>query len=953
MSQPANELKPTDSADSTNSNTPFKQSSNNKSYNTNMESDNNNNNNDKEYIHAPSQSLHEPNNATMIINESDLQNIKLELEEDDEQQPITPKDKEAIPDQSPAINNLQTNEDNHLSNNGHRNSHHHEYSHSLSGRSHGAESVGSITRQTDYTDKPKSPQANPLDTTKLRHHGDDVEIGHLSDDENSPVITPYGAHHESRMPRYVCMYIYPCTQSLKPLFDIVLIHSISYNNVDKELAALRRASRRKWWSPTRLCDWCMHKLFFGKVMVMILTWTTVVDYGKDLYVAYHLGLTEKWPEFAVTLCILFLSLRLMLYLRAIDDSGVSFWKLLIFYLPGSVYADFQIDRMSDIGVCVFWEIAILFGTPFVPFFLIYLAIRKSVSLFSCLNQCLCKNKGGTSPRNSFENPYLLSYAVVEALFETLPQLCLQTYLYFVHAHDKEPEIEIQVFIIAWIVSILVLIKIPIVVWYNWRIVYKLSFKRRHAGEIMSIKYHPIQDLIATGSWDHTVLINSIIDGSSSKHSSNRRRGGRSKSKRRKKKSSHTENMDDNPEIKAKRVLDHHYNINCIAWMPKFMNSIHDPNTDIIAVAGQGIELFNWRMGKSIGQFPKNRDRDALRRKKRHRTKEVKEVCFSPDAKRLIWCQGKNVLVWDLAEKKELLKIKCIQGNRLGDVMSIDISPNGKYIACGLYQHQIKVYNSYNKDLIRVLEGHTDAVMCVRFDRQGKYIISGGADGKVRVFDLRYGEQIKKFDGHKSDVMCISIDYTNRYIASAGRDRTLLITYLDDEDLTTTDADKERSRKSTTRKKSHSAQQPLKQLRQLKDWIPYRAERDIRCCDFSPYGDTIACASEDHQVHIISLPQECHIRQHRFSTDIGNILHRVHTPQKDIPIIDHNTRNNNGGLQEIHSNDEALPEPEVDDEGSQNNDTTLNVGVVQRQFSNIDAITTNDYNKFDPKEHKLW
>merc|ERR1712232_995331 len=104
--------------------------------------------------------------------------------------------------------------------------------------------------------------------------------------------------------------------------------------------------------------------------------------------------------------------------------------------------------------------------------------------------------------------------------------------------------------------------------------------------------------------------------------------------------------------------------------------------------GQGIELFNWRMGKSIGQFPKNRER----------TKEVKEVCFSPDAKRLIWCQGKNVFVWDIMEKRELLKIKVIQGGRLGDVESIDISPNGKYIACGLYQNQIKVYNSSNKDL---------------------------------------------------------------------------------------------------------------------------------------------------------------------------------------------------------------------------------------------------------------
>eukprot|EP01084_Bolivina_argentea_P309799 535914_1 len=313
---------------------------------------------------------------------------------------------------------------------------------------------------------------NLLETTTLRHDGNDVEIGRIiepADSAAKQTVAP-----PRRMP------------------------SISYNAAQShDLADLRRASRRKWWSPTRVCDWCMHGVFFGKIMVMILTWTTVIDYSKDLYVAYHLLSHAFYWEFFLTLSILFLSLRLMLYLRATDDSSISLCKLLIFYLPGSVYADFQIDRFSDIGVCVFWEIAILFGTPFVPFFLIYLALRKSVSLFCC---------GG----RSFENPYLLSYAVVECIYETIPQLTLQSYLYFDSDYE---EISLIVFIIAWCVSILVLIKIPIVVWYNWRIVYKLSFKRRHCGEIISIKYHPQQDLIATGSWDHTVLINSIIDSS--------------------------------------------------------------------------------------------------------------------------------------------------------------------------------------------------------------------------------------------------------------------------------------------------------------------------------------------------------------------------------------------------------------------------------------------------------
>eukprot|EP01083_Nonionella_stella_P273808 929089_1 len=297
MDEEINDLKPTESIDSTNSNTPLQ----NKKKKSNQ------------YIHAPKQdSLHDENNATMIINETDLEHIELDIEEEEEEHKQSTPPIEMIHSPSIVINhNIESNEN--------------EYSQTLSNETRDtrkSHSVDSITQRTDFSNKPKSP--NPLDTTTLQHQGDDVQIG--AGDHSPPF-------HNARMP------------------------SISYNNMDKELAALRRASRRKWWSPTRLCDWCMHKLIFGKIMVMILTWTTVIDYGKDLYVAYHFGLLSKWWEFSVTLCILFLSLRLMLYIRAIDDSHISFWKLLIFYLPGSVYADFQIDRFSDVGVCLSWEIA--------------------------------------------------------------------------------------------------------------------------------------------------------------------------------------------------------------------------------------------------------------------------------------------------------------------------------------------------------------------------------------------------------------------------------------------------------------------------------------------------------------------------------------------------------------------------------------------------------------------
>merc|ERR1712048_412743 len=101
---------------------------------------------------------------------------------------------------------------------------------------------------------------------------------------------------------------------------------------------------------------------------------------------------------------------------------------------------------------------------------------------------------------------------------------------------------------------------------------------------------------------------------------------------------------------------------------------------------------------------------------------------------------------------------------------------------------------------------------------------------------------------------------------------------------------------------------IEQMKQLRNWVPYKTERDILCCDFSPYGDTVACASEDSKVHILTLPKQCIMRSNKFSADF-----RDSGNDKVIKVI----------------------EPE-------------NV----RQFSNIENIKTNDYNKFDPKEHVI-
>merc|ERR1712083_841406 len=79
-------------------------------------------------------------------------------------------------------------------------------------------------------------------------------------------------------------------------------------------------------------------------------------------------------------------------------------------------------------------------------------------------------------------------------------------------------------------------------------------------------------------------------------------------------------------------------------------------------------------------------------------------------------------------------------------------------------------------------------------------------------------------------------------------------------------DDEDSGKKDVNEQNGDDKTQIVQMKELRNWTPYTADRDILCCDFSPYDDTVACASEDSKVHILTLPKQCIMRSNKFSAD---------------------------------------------------------------------------------------
>ncbi|MCX7990630.1 MAG: WD40 repeat domain-containing protein [Proteobacteria bacterium] len=100
------------------------------------------------------------------------------------------------------------------------------------------------------------------------------------------------------------------------------------------------------------------------------------------------------------------------------------------------------------------------------------------------------------------------------------------------------------------------------------------------------------------------------------------------------------------------------------------------------------------------------------------------------------------------------------------ILSVAISPNGRFVASAGRDNVIKIWDIYTKDEIETLYGHSDWVGSVVFSPDGKYILSGGWDNIIRLWDFETGIEVKKFDNMEGTT-CVSFSPDGRYFLSTG------------------------------------------------------------------------------------------------------------------------------------------------------------------------------------------
>ncbi|MDB6118809.1 MAG: hypothetical protein JWO08_2590 [Verrucomicrobiaceae bacterium] len=159
------------------------------------------------------------------------------------------------------------------------------------------------------------------------------------------------------------------------------------------------------------------------------------------------------------------------------------------------------------------------------------------------------------------------------------------------------------------------------------------------------------------------------------------------------------------------------------------------------------------------------------------TDRVNALGFSPDGKTVAVgsgapSRGGDITIWDTVTGKLM---QAIRDRHSDAVLSLEISPDGKLIASGGADKQLRISEMASGKLLKTFDGHTHHVMGVSWRADGRVVASSGADNAVKVWDWVTGERRKNLDGWDKEVTSVHyLGTSNRLLTTCGDKQVRLI-----------------------------------------------------------------------------------------------------------------------------------------------------------------------------------
>ncbi len=149
---------------------------------------------------------------------------------------------------------------------------------------------------------------------------------------------------------------------------------------------------------------------------------------------------------------------------------------------------------------------------------------------------------------------------------------------------------------------------------------------------------------------------------------------------------------------------------------------------------------------------------------------ILSVAFSPNGKLLASSDADGeICLWQVADGKQLLICKEEQNHW---VWSVCFSPDSQILASSSEDTMIRLWDTNTGECLQELAGHTHWTFAVAFSPDGKYIASSSEDQTIKIWDISTGECLTTLTGHTEGVRSITFSVNGEWLASASSDQTI-------------------------------------------------------------------------------------------------------------------------------------------------------------------------------------